>query len=295
METTYEELIKLFRLTDQRQVKVGLVGKITVVENGIVVTDEKLKELIAKGRATTVLTIDELSKRCGVSKRRLTDLSRDGVISSYRLSNKNKKGSKFLFFESDIREEQCLIISFQKKCNYPRLGDLLHGIMSKQLCLTEKESELIRLRYFNFMSMEDIASQYNTSYEMVGFIINGGLKKLLNSARYNFSYLNEQEDYRKKYIALSRQYNDVCVKLKSFMSDEDALKLQSESLKSANPILAELNLSVRALNLLKAAEIKTLTDLLTYKKKDLMKYRNYGKTTLSELEKMVESYGCIWD
>lgn len=51
--------------------------------------------------------------------------------------------------------------------------------------------------------------------------------------------------------------------------------------------LSELELSVRAYNCLKAAEIRTLGDLVSYNIADLLKFRNFGKKSLSELEELV--------
>lgn len=55
--------------------------------------------------------------------------------------------------------------------------------------------------------------------------------------------------------------------------------------------LVDMDLSVRALNCLKAAEVETLGDLVTYTKSDLMKFRNFGKKSLTELDELVESKG----
>ena len=51
--------------------------------------------------------------------------------------------------------------------------------------------------------------------------------------------------------------------------------------------LVDMDLSVRALNCLKAAEVDTLGDLVSYNKNDLMKFRNFGKKSLTELEELV--------
>ena len=53
--------------------------------------------------------------------------------------------------------------------------------------------------------------------------------------------------------------------------------------------LMDLNLSVRALNCLKAADVETLGDLVQYNKTDLLKFRNFGKKSLSELDDLLES------
>lgn len=55
--------------------------------------------------------------------------------------------------------------------------------------------------------------------------------------------------------------------------------------------LVDLNLSVRALNCLKAADVETLGDLVSYTKADLLKFRNFGKKSLTELEQLVASKG----
>ena len=51
---------------------------------------------------------------------------------------------------------------------------------------------------------------------------------------------------------------------------------------------SSLNLSVRALNCLKAADVETLGDLVQYNKTDLLKFRNFGKKSLSELDDLLE-------
>lgn len=67
--------------------------------------------------------------------------------------------------------------------------------------------------------------------------------------------------------------------------DEEILRLR-QLLKTK---LVDLELSVRALNCLKAADIETLGQLCSYQKHDLLKLRNFGKKSLSELEEKLES------
>ena len=55
--------------------------------------------------------------------------------------------------------------------------------------------------------------------------------------------------------------------------------------------LVDLDLSVRALNCLKAAEVETLGELVAFNKQDLLKFRNFGKKSLTELEELVRSRG----
>ena len=55
--------------------------------------------------------------------------------------------------------------------------------------------------------------------------------------------------------------------------------------------LVDMDLSVRALNCLKAADVETLGELVTYEKNDLLKFRNFGKKSLTELEDLVQIKG----
>jgi DNA-directed RNA polymerase subunit alpha len=55
--------------------------------------------------------------------------------------------------------------------------------------------------------------------------------------------------------------------------------------------LVDLDLSVRALNCLKAADVETLGDLVSYNKSDLLKFRNFGKKSLTELDDLVDNKG----
>jgi len=53
--------------------------------------------------------------------------------------------------------------------------------------------------------------------------------------------------------------------------------------------LVDLDLSVRALNCLKAADVETLGQLVSFNKNDLLKFRNFGKKSLTELEDLLEA------
>ncbi|MCO4292108.1 DNA-directed RNA polymerase subunit alpha [Solitalea sp. MAHUQ-68] len=55
--------------------------------------------------------------------------------------------------------------------------------------------------------------------------------------------------------------------------------------------LQDLDLSVRALNCLKAADIRTLAELVTYDVADMLKFRNFGKKSLTEIQELVKSKG----
>lgn len=67
--------------------------------------------------------------------------------------------------------------------------------------------------------------------------------------------------------------------------DEEVLHMR-QLLKSK---LVDLDLSVRALNCLKAADVETLGELVVFNKNDLLKFRNFGKKSLTELDELLEN------
>ena len=72
--------------------------------------------------------------------------------------------------------------------------------------------------------------------------------------------------------------------------DEESLHMR-QLLKTK---LIDMDLSVRALNCLKAAEVETLGDLFSFNKADLMKFRNFGKKSLIELDELVANKGLVF-
>lgn len=83
---------------------------------------------------------------------------------------------------------------------------------------------------------------------------------------------------------------DVSVKPETEEFDESSLQMR-QLLKSK---LVDLDLSVRALNCLKAADVETLGELVSHKKSDLLKFRNFGKKSLTELEDLVDAKGLVF-
>lgn len=73
--------------------------------------------------------------------------------------------------------------------------------------------------------------------------------------------------------------------------ESDSKELDEESLRMRHLLLTKLSdmgLSVRAYNCLKAADIDTVADLVSYSRNELMKFRNFGKKSLNEIDQLVE-------
>ncbi len=73
--------------------------------------------------------------------------------------------------------------------------------------------------------------------------------------------------------------------------ESDSKELDEESLRMRHLLMtkfSDMGLSVRAYNCLKAAEIETFADLVSYSRAELMKFRNFGKKSLNEIDQLVE-------
>lgn len=100
------------------------------------------------------------------------------------------------------------------------------------------------------------------------------LKEAANILIYHFMLFTDE----KKITA------ELEVQAKSDEFDEDTMQMR-QLLKTK---LVDLDLSVRALNCLKSAEVETLADLVKYQRQDLLKFRNFGKKSLTELDELLE-------
>ena len=128
--------------------------------------------------------------------------------------------------------------------------------------------------------VEDFRVEQKTDYEKLVFDINtdGSINPqdaLTDAARILIHHFMLFSDER---ITLEA---DEIAKTETY--DEESLHMR-QLLKTK---LIDMDLSVRALNCLKAAEVDTLGDLVSFNKNDLMKFRNFGKKSLTELEELV--------
>jgi DNA-directed RNA polymerase subunit alpha len=129
-------------------------------------------------------------------------------------------------------------------------------------------------------SVEDFRVEQKTDYEKLNLeIITDGsihpedaLKEAAKILIQHFMLFSDE------LITLDTQVKEVHPEI-----DENLLQMK----KILKTPLSDLDLSVRAYNCLKAADIKTLGELVSFDIADLLKFRNFGKKSLSELEELV--------
>lgn len=137
------------------------------------------------------------------------------------------------------------------------------------------------VRNVNFF-VEDFRVEQKTDYEklVIEILTDGSihpkdaLKEAARILIYHFMLFSDEK------IALETEEKNVTEEF-----DENSLHIR-QLLKTK---LLDLDLSVRALNCLKAADVETLGDLVSFNKNDLLKFRNFGKKSLTELEDLVKA------
>lgn len=130
--------------------------------------------------------------------------------------------------------------------------------------------------------VEDFRVEQKTDYEKLTIEITtdgsiepkGALKEAARILIHHFMLFSDEK------IAVEKEDKTVTEEF-----DENSLHIR-QLLKTK---LVDLDLSVRALNCLKAADVETLGDLVTFNKNDLLKFRNFGKKSLTELEELVRN------
>lgn len=146
------------------------------------------------------------------------------------------------------------------------------------ICLDSIHTPIINVKF----SVENYRVEQKTDYEKLIFdIITDGsitpkdsLKEAAKILIHHFMLFSDEK------ITLDAEEKTVTEEF-----DENSLHVR-QLLKTK---LMDLDLSVRALNCLKAADVDTLGDLVTFNKNDLLKFRNFGKKSLSELNELVKS------
>ena len=102
------------------------------------------------------------------------------------------------------------------------------------------------------------------------------LKKAADVLIQHFALFTDTEiDVNTEQVALTNEFDEQSLHIRQLLKQR----------------LQDMDLSVRALNCLKTAEVETLGELVTYQKADLLKFRNFGKKSLNELEDLVKSKG----
>lgn len=170
--------------------------------------------------------------------------------------------------------------------------------------LCERERSILEL-LINGRSMRDIHEEYGITRERVCQVVRKAFRKI-----YTMRTFSDIRQENKRLLRENKELKNVIKLLGSSTKDTqlEGEPLSEEMQKAAgrwyigdgeittihsllSASMSDFNLSVRALNCLKTAEVETLADLLRYDESELLKYRNFGRKSLKELVSFVEDFG----
>lgn len=174
---------------------------------------------------------------------------------------------------------------------YLSIPDMMHRLG----VITARETEIV-IRIIQGDDMEEIGNYYGLTRERIRQIFYKALrrsvdmKSILERLPQAEKDSAELEYLRKK----SKQDHERIIELEEKLNLSPSQRQEAADRELMMTRLVDCNLSVRALNCLKAADIETICDLVQLKKETLLQFRNFGKKTLRELDDFLESLHLTW-
>ena len=242
-----------------------------------------------------------------------------GVVQDVTEIILNLKQIRFKQQIVDVEEEKALIsLKNQKTFTAKDIANSLSSfqVLNPDVLICEMETsvnfeiEILIEKGRGYVSAEENENEESS----IGTISIDSIFTPIRNVKYNIENyrVGQKTDYEKLNIAIETDgsidpkqalteaskiliqhfllFSDEKINLENEISedfDEDTLHMR-QLLKTE---LTDFGLSVRALNCLKTAEVYTLGQLVSYKKSDMLKFRNFGKKSLSELEDLIEEKG----
>lgn len=191
---------------------------------------------------------------------------------------------------------------------------ILTDYFSQSKCfLTEREKNVILLRYKEKQTLEQVAQEFNLTRERIRQIETKALKKLKSKKDIFFDSFDEYKIIEKEYL---RKRDELCKKVEeldeligkanklihnentTIKEIEDFISLsqdEKQSLMIMKTDIADLDFSVRTINCLRRARINTVNELSKKTVEELMKIRNLGRKSLKEILETLKEFEIYLD
>lgn len=261
------------------------------------------------------MTRNDAAAYLGVDPQTITNWVNKGLLGGY-----NDKSSKRFWVNADdvkkysekykmlsvtedlLDREQKELLASERKVNakiqmlmhdalnvssfsYDKIGGSLCTLLelTSQGGMREKK---IMQAFFNGDRISNIAYEFGLSRERVRQIVIKAIRK------FNYS-IEELADLKQENNSLKEEIKNV--KMQLIMQEGEEEEQSEDVPPSAFSIrLVNCNLPVRVLNVTKAADIDTIGDLVQYSKFEMVKFRNFGKKSLMQLDEFIHEMGLEW-
>lgn len=261
------------------------------------------------------MTRNDAAAYLGVDPQTITNWVNKGLLGGY-----NDKSSKRFWVNADdvkkysekykmlsvtedlLDREQKELLASERKVNakiqmlmhdalnvssssYDKIGGSLCTLLelTSQGGMREKK---IMQAFFNGDRISNIAYEFGLSRERVRQIVIKAIRK------FNYA-IEELADLKQENNSLKEEIKNV--KMQLIMQEGEKEELSEDVPPSVFSIrLVNCNLPVRVLNVTKAADIDTIGDLVQYSKFEMVKFRNFGKKSLMQLDEFIHEMGLEW-
>lgn len=289
MKTTFETLKKLPYLKESRTIIRTLKGKIEIINrNEIEVIDEVLKDVIFKiENGDEFLSEKESAEFLDISIAMLQKLHKDNFISCYIVKSLEVFNQRIY-----SKDELIKLSAYSISVNGYKLMEIykeIKDVFFKIADLTEREDYVIN-NLTNGKTLEDISKQEGISRERV----RQTMQKAIRRARGRVERKMEVYDAVLKENELLRnsiaEKNNIITFLKQNLI-ENKLSIEDKNTTLFCQKIMDFDLSLRAINSLKANDIYTIGDLYEktkFNNNELLKFRNIGKKTQYEFHPFMQ-------
>ena len=244
-----------------------------------------------------VLPIEAVCKKYKIKRNDLFELIKNEVISYFQLIS--EKGSKFLFLQSDLDNENEIFMEYRKRnLMYNRnvvsskSGELLKVIINESAFnIPQREKAFLNRYLVERNTLDSIGVEFGLTKERSRQIFEMGCSILLKEVRKQ----RENEDYKKKYEEINAKYKELLStvgrnELPVLSVDESEIAIERDRLANIfSKKLVDEDLSVRFLNIC-YNYFYTIGDLVR-NGKNITKKRGCGKKTFAEAENLLNKYG----
>lgn len=304
-----QEVMRILRIKSEHALSYHKHFKIIIKGKQSYYDKSQIVKVLGTDFIEPFLDVKEASEYLGITEKELLQCVLKKTIPFYALTK--LQGNKKLFKKHELdlfknEPHKLYLTSHNYIATKTRLlkwfRDLLLVCEGQELLefLSIREKEVV-LRVASERTLEDIGSEFELTRERVRQIFDKATRRMyMHLFRSMKQIILKNKEYENEYSAL-KQRNKVMEETLSFMShttgvpmppkenelDEASLRI----LRLLKTKLVDLDFSVRALNALNIAELVTVADLVRCNRMDILKFRNFGKKSLLELEEFVATSG----
>lgn len=192
---------------------------------------------------------------------------------------------------NELRREVFMVNKFGQMCVSREFYLSIPGMLESLNILKPREAAIMH-DIIEGQDYEEIGERFGLTRERVRQIFYRGCQKARNLEDIK-GCLNENFALKSENHELKRCINMMREEIKELQKPEQLVceGNADDITKLLNTKIADMDLSVRVLTCLKSADIVTIGDLCKYKQSDLLRFRNFGRRSLTELEDFLESIG----